>query len=115
MRARGDAAEAHALRFLVEHGLVPITANFSCRLGEIDLIMRDGDTLVFVEVRQRTKTRFGSPLDSISMAKCQKLRRTAQVYLQKSCPHGEPPCRFDVVAITGSPDSGSIQWIKGAL
>jgi putative endonuclease len=100
-----DAAQA----YLQRHGLVPIEANFRCKLGEIDLIMRDGETLVFVEVRQRAADAQVSAAASISPAKIRRLVRAAQVYLQRFS--RLPPCRFDVIAIDGS----QLEWLRNAI
>ena len=100
-----DAAQA----YLQRHGLVPIEANFRCKLGEIDLIMRDGEALVFVEVRQRAAGSQVSAAASISPAKIRRLVRAAQVYLQRFS--RLPPCRFDVVAI----DGGQFEWLRNAI
>jgi len=100
-----DAAQA----YLQRHGLVPIEANFRCKLGEIDLIMRDGETLVFVEVRQRAAGAQVSAAASISPAKIRRLVRAAQVYLQRFT--RLPPCRFDVIAIDGP----RLEWLQNAI
>lgn len=100
-----DAAQA----YLQRHGLVLIEANFRCKLGEIDLIMRDGETLVFVEVRQRAAGSQVSAAESISPAKIRRLVRAAQVYLQRFT--RLPPCRFDVIAIDGP----KLEWLQNAI
>ncbi|RFA30313.1 YraN family protein [Alkalilimnicola ehrlichii] len=109
-RAQGSSAEAKARRHLERAGLRYKESNYQCRLGEIDLIMEDGRTLVFVEVRSRSDARFGGAAASIDTRKQAKLRRTAEHYLQRL---GKlPPCRFDVVAFEG--DTG-INWITDAF
>lgn len=108
-QAQGRDWEQTALRHLRRHGLTPVEANFTCKGGEIDLIMRDGDTLVFVEVRQRADARHGGAAASITPAKIRRLVRAAQVYLQRL--PGLPPCRFDVVAIDGD----RLEWIRNAI
>jgi len=108
-QAQGREGEQAALRYLSRHGLALVEANFTCRGGEIDLVMRAGDTLVFVEVRQRTDARHGGAAASITPAKIRRLLRAAQVYLQRF--PSLPPCRFDVVAI----DGGHIDWIRNAI
>ncbi|HEV59188.1 MAG TPA: YraN family protein, partial [Phycisphaerales bacterium] len=87
-----------------------ITANYRCRRGEIDLVMRDGATLVFVEVRLRRNPRYGGAAASIDYRKQQKLVATAQHYLLAH-PH-DGPARFDVVAMAGG---SSIDWIRNAF
>lgn len=106
---QGRSWEEAAQRYLEDHGLVPVEANFRCKLGEIDLIMRDGDTLVFVEVRQRAAGSLVTAAASISPAKIRRLVRAAQVYLQGFT--RLPPCRFDVIAIDGR----QLEWIRNAI
>lgn len=106
---QGRAAEDLALAWLQERGLVLVEANFRCKAGEIDLIMREGNTLVFVEVRQRAA---GSPVSaaaSIGPSKIRRIVRAAQVYLQGL--QRLPPCRMDVVAIDGD----TLEWIRSAI
>ncbi|MEN3276469.1 MAG: putative endonuclease [Massilia sp.] len=108
-QAQGRDWEQVALRHLQRHGLALIELNFTCKGGEIDLVMRDGDTLVFVEVRQRADTRHGGAAASITPAKIRRLVRAAQVYLLRLT--APPPCRFDVVAIDGE----RLEWIRNAI
>ena len=108
-QAQGRDWEAVALRHLQGQGLAPVEANFTCKGGEIDLVMRDGDTLVFVEVRQRADPGHGGAAASITPAKIRRLVRAAQFYLQRF--PTLPPCRFDVVAI----DGGKLEWIRNAI
>lgn len=105
----GYEAEENALSFLTGKGLVLVDRNFRCRFGEIDLIMREGETLVFVEVRKRKNRVFGGALASVSAEKQKKLARTANVYLL-GCRH-VPLCRFDVVAFDGD----GCQWLKNVI
>ena len=108
-RSRGAAGEAQALVFLQQQGLLLIEKNYSCRWGEIDLIMRERLALVFVEVRQRSSQHFGGAAASVTAAKQGRLWRTAQHYLQA---YASPPaCRFDLLAIDGQ----DIQWLKNIL
>jgi putative endonuclease len=101
--------EQAALAHLQRHGLVLVEANFQCKGGEIDLVMRDGDTLVFVEVRQRVSMTHGGAAASITPAKIRRLVRAAQYYLVRLA--DTPPCRFDVVAI----DAGQLEWLPNAI
>lgn len=106
---QGRAGEQAALHYLKKHGLQLLEANFSCPGGEIDLVMRDGDMLVFVEVRERAA---GSAVDaaaSIGPAKQRRILHAAQVYLQRF--DSEPACRIDVVTI----DGGAIDWLHDAI
>jgi len=109
-RIAGNAAEDQVLSYLVEQGLQLVTRNYSCKAGEIDLIMRDAGQLVFVEVRFRTRTDFGSALESVTPAKQRKLILTAQYYLQHT--RQMPACRFDVAGIG---QDRQIHWIKDAF
>jgi putative endonuclease len=106
---QGRAWEDMALAYLERRGLVLVEANFRCKLGEIDLILRDGATLVFVEVRQRAAGAPVSAAASIGPAKIRRIIRAAQVYLQRFS--RLPPCRIDVVAIDGD----DIEWITNAI
>jgi putative endonuclease len=95
---------------LQQHGLKLIARNYRCRFGEIDLLMQDGETLVFVEVRMRSSTDFGGAAASIDARKQAKLIRTAQHYLATLA--RVPPCRFDAV-LSGSSDN--LEWVKNAF
>ena len=106
----GQSAEVRAEAFLASHGLTPVTRNWRCRFGEIDLIMQDGATRVFVEVRLRSRSDFGAAAASVTPAKQRKLLAAARQYLTTLKPL--PPCRFDVVALTGNAPP---EWIKNAF
>lgn len=108
---RGEKAEILAAAFLVKQGLVILSRNYSCRFGEIDLIARDGDTVIFVEVRSRADTAFGGAAASITAAKREKLLKTARHYLA-GLPR-LPPCRFDAVLLTGNPPR--LEWLRNAI
>ncbi len=109
----GYAAEDQARRYLIAQGLIWLKSNYRCRLGEIDLIMRDDHYLVFIEVRARHSNQYGGPLASITRNKQQKLIKTAYFYLQAFHGVDTPPCRFDVIAMEGS--KSAITWIKNAF
>jgi putative endonuclease len=108
-------SEDIAAEFLQRQGLVLLVTNYRNRTGEIDLIMIDDQTLVFVEVKQRRDSRFGLPEESVGMAKQAKLRRTAASYLQRHDRLQSWSCRFDVVAITGNPQAPVCRWIQNAF
>ncbi len=108
---QGSAAEQVAATFLQQKGLTLLGKNFRCKFGEIDLIMRDGDTLVFVEVRLRSNANFGGAAMSITHAKQQKLSRTAELYLQT---HGNSACRFDAILMQ-STNINTVEWIQNAF
>ncbi len=105
----GDAAEDAGLAHLRNQGLQLVERNFRCRGGEIDLIMRDGATVVFVEVRARASDSHGGAAASVTPAKQRRLILAAQTWLQAQ--PGTPPCRFDVVALEG----GRMQWLRNAI
>lgn len=111
MNPRGEEAEALAAAFLEARGLRPLERNWRCRFGEIDLILRDGDTVVFVEVRRRAGEAFGGAAASITAAKREKLLITARHYL--SGLPDMPPCRFDAVLVSGEPPR--IEWLRNAI
>lgn len=135
MRDVGILWENAALSHLCQAGLQPLTLNYSCRYGEIDLIMLDKigldksgldkrgldrngrghDSIVFVEVRYRNASARGDGLASVGPAKRAKLIRTAAVYLQAHQKLAGMPCRFDVVTCSGTPDSPSFDWIRAAF
>jgi putative endonuclease len=114
----GLQAEKLAATFLASHGLKLVAQNYHCRFGEIDLIMQDAKTLVFVEVKLRTSNQFGGAAASITPQKQQKIILTAQHYLQtqKSV---DVPCRFDAILIQGTSlkptDLQQIEWIRNAF
>lgn len=111
-RDQGERYERRAEQFLLGRGLYLIERNYQCKLGEIDLIMRSDDTLVFVEVRYRKNTHFGGAAASVSPAKQQRLRRAALSYLQsKGLNESRQSCRFDLVACEGT----DINWIANAF
>lgn len=110
----GAQAEERAKGFLEAQGLRLTERNYRCRQGELDLIMQDGETLVFVEVRYRKNGGFGGPAASITQAKQRRIIITANHYLQSRNSKRTPACRFDVLAITGK-DPQNINWIKDAF
>ena len=117
MRLLGDHYEDRAARLVQEHGLQLLERNFQGKTGEIDIVARDGEHLVFIEVRARNNRHFDSAAGSVNRRKQQRLVRTAQLFLQRR-PHClSMPCRFDVIAFE-PPQSGTrprIRWIRGAF
>jgi putative endonuclease len=108
---QGDAAEALAAEYLKAQGLKHISSHYCSRFGEIDLIMQDKDTLVFIEVRLRKNSQFGGAAASINSSKQHKIVMTAEHYLQV---HGNASCRFDAI-LMDSMDTKHITWIKDAF
>lgn len=104
----GDAGEARAANYLEQQGMRVIERNFRVKGGEIDLICHDGDTTVFVEVRQRASRNFGGAAASITSAKQRRLILAARHWLAR---HGEVPCRFDVVLI----ENDQLEWLRAAF
>lgn len=113
-RDRGKQIEQAACRFLQRQGLALVTQNYLCRGGEIDLIMRDDQTLVFVEVRFRKHRRYGGALESIDLRKQSRIIHTAGHYLQHH-PGAYSACRFDVLAASPLRDDYAFNWIKDAF
>jgi len=110
---RGRAAEDHACEYLLSAGLVLLERNYHCRRGEIDLVLQDADTLVFVEVRYRRHDSYGSAMESVDRRKQARLIAAAQHYLQARPGTARLGCRFDVVAITGQEQT--LEWIRHAF
>lgn len=109
----GAQAEQTAARYLQQQGLKLLQANYRCRFGEIDLIMSEGETLVFVEVRLRTRNDYGGAAASIDHRKQGKLMRTAQHYLATFA--HLPPCRFDALLLASADGAQGVEWIKNAF
>ena len=110
----GAPFENMAKEYLQKHGLNLVVSNYRCRYGEIDLIMNDDITLVFVEVRKRTSSHHGSPLETVDYFKQQKIIRTAYSYLQDSQLYETRPCRFDVVGVTLLEGKYHLEWCQHA-
>ena len=110
-KASGSQAEALVADYLQARGLRLIERNYSCRLGEIDLILADGPTLVFAEVRLRRNPDYGGAAASITATKRQRILRVARHYLSG---RAERACRFDAVLLDAL-DANRIEWIKDAF
>jgi len=111
----GRRAEAAALRFLGDRGLREVARNFRCRMGEIDLVMRDDDCLVFVEVRYRRSERFGGAVESVSASKRRRLCLAARYYLLAHPEQARGAARFDIVAVAPDGARFAIRWIANAF
>jgi putative endonuclease len=114
-RARGNAAEDAARAELKRAGLREVAANANYRGGELDLVMDDAGTLVFVEVRYRRSRAFGGGAASVDVGKRRKLVLAAQLFLAGHRQYAQAPCRFDVVEADGDPDAPRLLWIKDAF
>jgi len=114
---KGQYAENLALNYLQAQGLTRLQENFSCKHGEIDLIMRDNEFIVFIEVRYRKQTRFGHPLETINYTKQKKIIKTIQYFLIKNPEFNNLACRIDAVALNSQTQPGQdhIDWIKNAI
>ena len=109
----GKDAERRALRHLEGQGLRLLAQNWLCKRGELDLVMLDGDTVVFVEVRYRQHAQWGGALASIDARKRQKLILAAQYFLQCESRWANHPCRFDVVAMDSA--QPNLNWLRNAF
>ena len=114
-RRTGALWEDAALAHLAQQRLELVERNFSCRFGEIDLVMRDGATLVFVEVRYRGDARRGDGTLSVGPGKRAKLVRAASLYLQAHPRWDGEPCRFDVIGCSGTPARPRFDWTRAAF
>ena len=112
-RARGDAVEDAALALLQSQGLRLVARNVGYRGGELDLVMADGDALVFIEVRYRAGNAFGGGAASVDPRKRRKLVRAAGLFLASHPQFAHVPCRFDVVSASG-PDA-RLEWLRDAF
>lgn len=111
----GNRAEQLALDLLRQNGFKLLERNYHCRSGEIDLIMLDGNILVFIEVRYRKGMQFGLSTETVDYHKQQKLIRAAQHYLQANPKAAKRAARFDVVGLSGELDRPEFSWIKNAF
>ena len=96
----GVTGEQEAKNYLVKKGYKIVKMNFSCKIGEIDVIAMDKDTLVFVEVKARNTAMFGLPREAVTAKKQYKIRRIAELYLQRYSTLDQK-IRFDVIEILG--------------
>ena len=118
-KTRGNLAESAARDALLRAGLREVASNANYRGGELDLVMldrgRDGDMLVFVEVRYRRSTAFGGGAASVDVGKRRKLVHAAQSFLAQHRQYSNLPCRFDVVEADGDPQAPRINWLRDAF
>ncbi len=119
-RTQGARVEALAGDFLQRHGLEPVAANANYRGGELDLVMRDGDTLVFVEVRYRRiagniSSGFGGGAASVDASKRRKLVHAASQFLAAHREYSRAPCRFDVIDASGDTEAPIFDWLRDAF
>ena len=112
-RKIGALAEQHACEYLISQGLQWVVSNYQSRMGEIDLVMRDGLYLVFVEVRARASKAFGGAMASVTYSKKQKIIKTALMYLMMNNLQDKQAVRFDVISMDGVPPC--VTWVKNAF
>lgn len=115
MRRVGDAFEERACAKLLEAGLTLVARNWHTRYGELDLVMREGNTLVFVEVRYRADASFGGAAASITARKRTRLIRAANGFLGRHAQYAQCACRFDVVTFEGDREDPRGVWKKAAF
>lgn len=115
MRGTGTAFEQRACAELERAGLKLLARNYATRHGELDLVMRDGEAVVFVEVRYRVRSSHGDATASITRGKQDKLIRTAQLWLAEHPQHAQRACRFDVVSYDGAAADARMHWLRGAF
>jgi putative endonuclease len=108
----GAAAEDLALRHLQAQGLKAVARNWRCNSGELDLVMRHGQTLVIAEVRKRSSSAFGGAAASVDARKRGRILRTAQLFLLEHPQYAEAPLRFDVLTLDGA---DRIEWLQAAF
>lgn len=114
-RQTGARWEKTAESFLHQQGLKLLQRNFSSRFGEIDLIMEDEKTIVFVEVKYRNNNQHGSGAEAVTFQKQSRISRTAGWYLAKNPHRAEQICRFDVISINPQKKEQDINWIRNAF
>jgi putative endonuclease len=112
---RGRGAEDAAARYLEARGLTVLARNYRTRAGELDLVAREGRCLVFVEVRARRSGAFGTPAETVGARKRARLVAAAAHYLQASAGAHPPPCRFDVLSVSGVTPDTRIEWLRDAF
>ena len=114
-RQQGEGWERKAERMLRKRGLKPVQRNYHGRVGEIDLIMLDGESLVFVEVRYRSNPNYGTGADSVTREKQYRVTGAARRFLQREKQHAWRRCRFDVVSIERQHGKPVMNWIRAAF
>ena len=110
-RKEGAYYENLVAEYLQTQGYEILEKNYRCRIGEIDLIAKEGETLVFVEVKYRRNDKMGDPKEAVDQKKQKKISMTASYYLMRECGRMDIPCRFDVAAVLGD----QIEVVKNAF
>lgn len=109
-RALGSEGEEKAVRYLIKQGCSIIMTNYTCKIGEIDIIAKQDDTVVFIEVKWRKNDKMGRPYEAVNYHKQMKVIKSAMLYAQQKQLF-EKPLRFDVIEIIGE----EILWLKNAF
>jgi putative endonuclease len=113
---KGQITEQFAERYLSARGLKLLDKNYHCRQGEIDLIMKDKNTYVFIEVKYRQSNYFGGAIAAVSANKQQKIKHCVTFYLQQAgLNEYNTPCRIDVVAVQGDINNPEVTWLANAF
>jgi putative endonuclease len=115
MRSLGNAFEQRACAELERAGLVLLDRSYTTRFGEIDLVMSDGDTVVFIEVRYRKHAAHGTAAESVTVSKRLKLIKAAELWLAAHPKKSNASCRFDVLTYDGAADAPRASWLRGAF
>lgn len=115
MRAAGAVFEQRACTELQRAGLRLLDRNYTTRYGELDLVMLDRDTVVFVEVRHRLTNSHGDAAATVTAGKQGKLIQTAELWLSRHPEHASRPCRFDVVSYDGPTERATMAWLQRAF
>jgi putative endonuclease len=113
---RGLNCESLAVRHLQQAGVEVLARNLRCRAGELDIVARERQILLIVEVRQRSKGHFGGALESVDWRKRRKIIRATRYFLQANAQWRKHPLRFDVIAVEGTPEGAHhINWVRDAF
>ncbi len=111
----GNKFESFAREKIEQAGCRIIATNYACKLGEIDIIAKDKEHIIFVEVRYRKTAAYGGAIASVDYKKQQKIIKSASLYLQQNKLTNKAMCRFDVFAVTGQTNNLHFEWIKDAF
>lgn len=112
----GKQSEQLASEYLIKNGLTIIEKNFHCRFGEIDIIAKDSQTIIFIEVKYRSDVNYGGAISAVSASKQEKIKKSARIYLQQQALNEyNTACRFDVIAMQGQLNSPEITWLTNAF
>ncbi|SFV69471.1 Predicted endonuclease distantly related to archaeal Holliday junction resolvase [hydrothermal vent metagenome] len=114
-RKIGNKVEDYALKYLKNKGLSLIERNYLTKYGELDLVMLDNNTLVFIEIRYRKKSDFGSAVETVNLKKQKKIINTAEYFLNEYEQYQHYDCRFDVLGVDNILKYKNVSWIKNAF